>query len=116
MSDLYQMKCVACRAGEPTVTDDEIRVLQPQISQWQVKEENGEKRLERVFKFKNFAQALVFTNKVGAIAEEEDHHPLIITEYGKVTVDWWTHTIGGLHKNDFIMASKTDQLFEMGSV
>jgi 4a-hydroxytetrahydrobiopterin dehydratase len=112
MSDLHQMKCVACRAGEPTVTDDEINMLHPQIPEWQVKEVEGMKRLERVFKFKNFAQALEFTNKVGAIAEEEDHHPLIITEYGRVTVDWWTHTIGGLHKNDFIMAAKTDELFE----
>ena len=82
------MKCVACRAGEPTVTDSEISVLQPQIPEWQLKDVDGVKRLERVFKFRNFAQALEFTNKVGAIAEEEDHHPLIITEYGCVTVDW----------------------------
>ena len=68
------------------------------------------KRLERVFKFKNFAQALEFTNKIGAIAEQEDHHPLIITEYGRVTVDWWTHVIKGLHKDDFIMAVKFDRL------
>ena len=108
MADLHQMQCVACRAGEPTVTDDEMKVLQPQIPEWQVKEVNGEKRIERVFKFKNFSQALEFTNKVGAIAEQEDHHPLIITEYGRVTVDWWTHMIRGLHKNDFIMAAKTD--------
>jgi 4a-hydroxytetrahydrobiopterin dehydratase len=65
-----------------------------------------------VFNFKNFLQALKFTNKIGAIAEEEGHHPRIITEYGRVTVDWWTHRIGGLHKNDFIMAAKTDGLFE----
>jgi 4a-hydroxytetrahydrobiopterin dehydratase len=112
MTDLHEMKCVACRAGEPTVTDDEINMLQRQIPDWQVKEVDGVKRLERVFKVKNFAQALEFTNKVGAIAEEEDHHPLIITEYGRVTVDWWTHVIKGLHKNDFIMAAKTDELFE----
>ena len=112
MSDLHQMKCVACRAGEPTVTDDEINMLHPQIADWQVKEVEGMKRLERVFKFKNFAQALEFTNKIGAIAEEEGHHPLIITEYGRATVDWWTQKIGGLHKNDFIMAAKTDELFE----
>jgi 4a-hydroxytetrahydrobiopterin dehydratase len=111
MTDLHQMKCVACRAGEPTVTDNEIQILQPQIPEWQVKAVDGVKRLERVFKFKNFAEALEFTNKVGAIAEQEDHHPMIITEYGRVTVNWWTHTIGGLHKNDFIMAAKTDRLF-----
>jgi 4a-hydroxytetrahydrobiopterin dehydratase len=64
-------------------------VLQPQISEWQVREVNGEKWLELVSKFKNFAQALLFANKVGAIADEEDH-PLIITEYGRVTLDWWT--------------------------
>ena len=111
MSDLDQMKCVACRAGEPTVTDDEIKALHPQIPGWEIKEVDGVKRLERVFKFKNFAQALEFTNKVGAIAEEEDHHPLIITEWGRVTLQLWTHKIGGLHKNDFIMAAKSDKIF-----
>ena len=110
MSQLREMKCVVCRGGEPTLTDSEIYMLQPQIPEWQVREVDGVKRLERVFKFKNFAQALLFTDKVGALAEEEDHHPLIITEYGRVTVNWWTHKIGGLHKNDFIMAAKTDQL------
>ena len=111
MSDLRQMKCVACRAGEPTVTEGEIEMLRPQIPEWQVKEVDGVKRLERVFKFKNFAQALDFTNRVGAIAEEEDHHPLIITEWGRATLQFWTHTIKGLHKNDFIMAAKSDELF-----
>ena len=101
---------MACRAGEPTVTDSEIDMLLPQIPEWQIKEVDGIKRLERVFKLKNFAQALEFTNMVGAIAEEENHHPLIITEYGKVTINWWTHKIGGLHKNDFIMAAKTDKI------
>jgi 4a-hydroxytetrahydrobiopterin dehydratase len=106
------MKCVACRGGEPKLTESEISELLPQVAEWQVKEVNGEKRLERVFKFKNFAQALEFTNKIGAIAEQEDHHPLLITEYGRVTVDWWTHIIKGLHKNDFIMAAKSDQLYQ----
>ena len=111
MPELAQMKCVACRGGEPTVTPDEIDALHTQIPEWHVKEVDGIKRLERVFKFKNFVQALEFTNKVGAIAEEEDHHPMLITEYGKVTVDWWTHTIQGLHLNDFIMAAKTDEIY-----
>ena len=111
MAELREMKCVACRGGEPKLTESEISDLQPQVADWQVKEVNGEKRLERVFKFKNFAQALEFTNKIGAIAEQEDHHPLLITEWGRVTVEWWTHTIGGLHKNDFIMAAKSDEIF-----
>ena len=112
MNNLATGKCAACRAGEPTLTDAEIEDLLLHVNGWQVKEVNGEKRLEKVFKFKNFAQALEFTNKIGAIAEQEDHHPLIITEYGRVTVDWWTHVIKGLHKNDFIMAAKSDELFE----
>jgi 4a-hydroxytetrahydrobiopterin dehydratase len=112
MINLAAGKCVACRAGEPTLSDSEIEDLLLQINGWQVKEVKGEKRIEKLFRFKNFVQALAFTNKIGAIAEEEGHHPLIITEYGRVTVAWWTHKIGGLHKNDFIMAAKTDELFE----
>lgn len=69
-------------------------------------------RLERVFKFNDFAAALAFTNKVGALAEEQDHHPLIITEWGRVTIQWWTHVIKGLHRNDFIMAARVDLLAE----
>ena len=112
MTNLREMKCVACRGGEPTLTDIEIAELQPQVPEWQLKEVDGMKQLERVFKFKNFAQALEFTNKIGAIAEEENHHPLIITEWGRVTLNWWTHKIGGLHRNDFIMAARSDDLYQ----
>jgi 4a-hydroxytetrahydrobiopterin dehydratase len=110
MSELSQLKCVACRGGEPTLTEAEIAAMHPQVPGWQVIEVDGEKRLQRVFKLKNFVEALTFTNKVGAIAEQEGHHPLVITEWGRVTVQWWTHKINGLHKNDFIMAAKTDEL------
>lgn len=110
MIKLSQQKCAACRGTEPTLTEAQIAELRPQVPEWQVKEAGGMKRIERVFKFKNFAQALEFTNKVRAVAEQEDHHPLIITEWGRVTINWWTHKIGGLHQNDFIMAAKTDQL------
>ena len=92
-------------------TQAQIDQHMPQIPDWQVKEVDGEKRLERVFKFKDFAQALAFTDKIGAIAEQTDHHPLIILEYGRVTVDWWTHNAHGLQENDFAMAARTDQLF-----
>lgn len=110
MTNLSQFKCVACRGGEPTVTDAEIAEYQPQVPEWQIQEVDGVQRLVRVFKLKNFIEAIAFTNKVGLIAEKEDHHPLIITEYGRVTVNWWTHKIKGLHQNDFIMAAKTDAL------
>lgn len=112
MATLVDMKCTACRGGEPTLTDAEIAELHPQVPDWQVVERDGIKRLERVFTFKNFAQALAFTNAVGAIAEDEGHHPAILTEWGKVTVTWWTHKIKGLHRNDFIMAAKTDRLYD----
>lgn len=109
---LVQMKCTACRGGEPTLTDDEIIDLHQQVSDWSVLERDGIKRLERDFGFKNFEEALAFTNKVGEIAEEEGHHPALLTEWGKVTVTWWTHKIRGLHRNDFIMAAKTDRLYK----
>ena len=112
MSELAEMKCSACRGGEPTLTDEEIDELHPQVSEWRVVEREGIKRLERTFGFGDFAQALAFTNEVGEQAEEEGHHPALLTEWGKVTVTWWTHKIGGLHQNDFIMAAKTDDLFE----
>ena len=64
--------------------------------------------LERLFHFPSFADALAFTNRVGAIAEDEGHHPALLTEWGQVTVTWWTHKIRGLHRNDFIMAAKTE--------
>ena len=112
MGELSEMKCTACRGGEPTLTDDQIAELLPQVPDWQVVELEGVKRLERVFEFDNFAQALAFTNKVGDQAEEEGHHPALLTEWGKVTVSWWTHKIGGLHQNDFIMAARTDELSE----
>ena len=111
MGELTQMKCTACRGGEPTLTDEEIAELRPQVPEWQVVERDGAKRLERTFGFRNFAEALAFTDKVGERAEEEGHHPELLTEWGKVTVAWWTHKIGGLHQNDFIMAAKTDELY-----
>ncbi len=110
MTNLTQERCVACRKDSPRVTDAEITELKPHIPEWNVVERDGVPRLERMYRFKNFIQALEFTSKVGALAEEEGHHPAILTEYGKTTVSWWTHKIKGLHRNDFIMAAKTDQI------
>jgi 4a-hydroxytetrahydrobiopterin dehydratase len=111
MNQLVQLKCTACRKGEPTVTDEEIEAFRPQVPDWSIVEVDSVKRLERTFRFDNFAHALTFTNKIGEIAEEEGHHPALLTEWGKVTVSWWTHKIGGLHRNDFIMAARSDQAF-----
>lgn len=110
MEDLKEMRCEACRRGAPTVTAEEMRELLPQIRHWQVEDADGVSQLVRVFQFPDFEEALAFTVRVGGIAEEQGHHPTLLTEWGKVTVRWWTHKIGGLHRNDFIMASKTDEV------
>jgi 4a-hydroxytetrahydrobiopterin dehydratase len=112
MPTLAQFQCIPCRGGEPTLTDAEIARLRPEAPDWVVVEREGILRLERLFKFKNFVQAIGFTNQVGELAEEQGHHPAILTEWGKVTVTWWTHKIKGLHRNDFIMAAKTDELYQ----
>jgi 4a-hydroxytetrahydrobiopterin dehydratase len=112
MTLLSEARCVACRGGEPPLDDAEIARLQPDVPGWTVIERDGVKRLERVFKLKDFAEAMALTNEIGRIAEAEDHHPRIVTEWGRVAVQWWTHKIKGLHKNDFIMAAKTDRLHE----
>ncbi len=105
------MKCVACRRGAPTVTDEEVAELHPQVREWRLVEIDGIKRLRREFAFDDFAQALACTSRVGDLAESEGHHPALLTEWGKTTVSWWTHKIRGLHRNDFIMAAKTDRLY-----
>jgi 4a-hydroxytetrahydrobiopterin dehydratase len=110
--ELTQMKCEVCRVGAPKVTAEETVEYSKQVPDWNIVERDGIQRLERVYQFKNFVTALAFTNAVGALAEEEGHHPALLTEWGKVTVGWWTHKIGGLHRNDFIMAAKTDEAYQ----
>ncbi len=111
MAKLIQEKCVACRRDAPKLSDSEIAHLKPETPEWQVLTEEDIPRLNRVFNFKNFAEALAFTQKIGELAESEGHHPAILTEWGRVTVSWWTHKIRGLHRNDFVMAAKTDAFF-----
>lgn len=107
---LAQEKCTACRADAPKLGASEITELSREVSDWKVVEVEGVPRLERVFTFPDFAGALAFTDRVGAVAEAEGHHPALLTEWGKVTVSWWTHKIRGLHRNDFVMAARTDAL------
>jgi 4a-hydroxytetrahydrobiopterin dehydratase len=108
--DLLAEKCVACRKDAPRVTDDEIEELHPLIPDWALEHHYGIPRLVRTFRVPNFREALAFTQRVGDLAEAEGHHPALLTEWGKVTVSWWTHKIRGLHRNDFIMAAKTDAM------
>ena len=110
MSTLSGERCVACRRDSPQVTEAEIAELRREIPDWHIVERDGIRRLERLFQVPSFADALALTNRVGALAEEQGHHPALLTEWGRVTVTWWTHKIRALHRNDFIMAAKTDAL------
>ena len=110
MGVLTNEKCTACRRDSPLVTEAELQVLKPQVPDWTLVERGGLHQLERIFTTRDFSEALSFTNRIGALAEAEGHHPAILTEWGRVTVTLWTHKIHGLHRNDFIMAAKIDSL------
>ena len=112
MTNLVGERCVACRSDAPRVAEAEIAQLMPLIPEWTLTEHDGIPRLERTFRFKDYRQALAFTQRVGDLAEEEGHHPAMLVEWGRVKVSWWTHKIKGLHRNDFVMAAKTDRLMK----
>ncbi len=111
MFDLSKQSCEACRADAPTISDEDLKALLPNIPDWSTIVVDGVMQLSREFEFKNFIQAMAFSIRVGEIAEAEGHHPAILTEWGKVTVTWWSHKIQGLHKNDLIMAARTDEVY-----
>jgi 4a-hydroxytetrahydrobiopterin dehydratase len=111
MNELAHLHCEQVSAGTSRLNDLEVDRLLKDLNGWKMNQIEGEKRLEKIFIFKNFSQAAAFSNQVARISDEEDHHPSILIEWGKVTVNWWTHAIKGLHQNDFIMAAKTDQLY-----
>lgn len=111
MTQLKDEVCEACRLGAPQLTSREIAELRVQIPAWRLVDEEGVKKLRREFSFANFADAMAFAVKLGDLAEAHNHHPAITVEWGKVTVLWWTHKIRGLHRNDAILAAKTDVLF-----
>ncbi|BFM17615.1 4a-hydroxytetrahydrobiopterin dehydratase [Maricurvus nonylphenolicus] len=110
MKDLATETCDACRAGAPTVNQQDQVELLAQLPEWHITERDGVDQLEKVYPFPDFSKALDFANAVGELAEGSNHHPAILVEWGKTTVTWWTHKIRGLHRNDFIMAAKTDYL------
>jgi len=103
---LSEKTCVPCRGGVPPLTADQIRPLSAEVNDWNVVNNH---HIEREFKFKDFKTALDFTNKVGAIAEDQAHHPDIFLAWGKVGVKIWTHKIDGLTESDFILAAKIDR-------
>jgi 4a-hydroxytetrahydrobiopterin dehydratase len=113
MRGLAQQHCEAITASTKKLNQQEIAHNQAKLAGWKLYESQGETCLEKIFKFEYFKQAMAYTNQLAQLANEENHHPTILTEWGKVIVTWWTHKIGGLHLNGFIMATKTDQLFDI---
>lgn len=111
MNELAQLHCSEVNDKTARLADDEISQYQTRVPDWYISLKDGEKRLEKSFKFKDFKQAMDFTNRVAGLANDQDHHPAILTEWGNVTVMWWTHKIRGLHLNDFIMAAKTEKAY-----
>jgi len=108
MSSLANEKCIPCRGGVPALKGEELAALARELgAEWRVVDEH---HLEREFRFPDFGQALAFTNKVGAIAEEEGHHPDIYLAWGKVRVTIWTHKVDGLTRSDFVLAAKIERL------
>jgi 4a-hydroxytetrahydrobiopterin dehydratase len=108
---LAREKCVACRRDSPRVPDEEIAELRPGVPDWVLTDIDEIKRLDRTFKVGDFAAAMQFASQVAVVAEEEGHHPRLTVEWGRVNVAWWTHKIRGLHRNDFVMAAKTDEVY-----
>ena len=109
MNDLSSQSCEACQIDAPKVPQDQIQILLSEINGWVLIEEPINK-IQKIFSFKSYKDSVDFSNKVASLADDEDHHPQIVLEWGKVTVIWWSHKIKGLHKNDFICAAKTDKL------
>lgn len=108
MNALAEKECVPCKGGTPPLKGDELRKLSGQLStDWRVVSEH---HLEREYKFKNFREALAFTNKVGELAEKLNHHPDIYLAWGQVKLTLWTHKIDGLSESDFVFAAKVDKL------
>ncbi len=112
MEALADARCEPCRQGSAPLGGEEMEALLPRVPGWSLLVRDGVPRLERAYAFPDFAGALAFANRVGAMAEEEGHHPALTVEWGSATVSWWTHAIGGLHRNDFVMAARTDRAVE----
>ncbi len=109
---ISDIQCDACRTDATRVSSDQAALFLKELPDWTICEEHNIPKLRRTFTFKNFVEALAFTNKVGELAEAYNHHPDLLTEWGKTTVTWWSHKIKGLHQLDFALAKKTNELLE----
>ena len=113
MTKFSQKTCVACQPDADPASSAELSDFLAKNPNWALTNRDAVKRIERTYKFKNFQEALNFTNAVGEVAEQEGHHPSIQTEWGKVTVVWWSHKISNLHLNDLILAARCDRRYDL---
>ncbi len=111
MTVLKDRECEACRPGAPLATQEEIDAMLPEIPDWSIIDDAGINKLTRTYSFSNFAEALAFSVKLGETADDVGHHPVIVTEWGRVQVIFFSKKIKGLHATDFIMAARTDALY-----
>lgn len=110
--DLTKMSCMPCRKGEAPLLPKEIAEYFAALEGWDLIEVEGVSRLHKTYAFGTYLAGLAFTNRVAELAEAQQHHPEIVIEWKKVQVSWWTHVVDGLHRNDFISAAKTDDIFK----
>ncbi len=110
LNELARMGCQACRPDSPAVPQNEYPQLLATLPGWEVVSVGGVVQLTKTYARTDFAAALDLANRIGAVAEAEDHHPSMVVEWGRLGVSWWTHTIGGLHMNDFILAARCEEL------
>lgn len=111
MSDLAERAMEELNEDSTAVSDEQRVELCEHLPNWGIVEEGGMPTLQRTFQFETYPQCLAFAQSVGELAEQFDHHPRLVVEWGKVQVAWWTHFLSGLHENDFVMAAKTDRFF-----
>ena len=112
MKILMEENCVRVDKQTPALSPEAATALLKEIPGWEIVDRSGVPSLSKTYKFSDFSAALSFTNRVGQQAEDQDHHPAILTEWGRVTVSWWTHVAHGLHRNDFIMAARTEAVYQ----
>ena len=110
MTRLLDKKCTACELGAPLVPNEQQKDLLKDLEGWLIDSADILK-LVKTFQFSNYAETINFVNLIAKLSEDEDHHPKITVEWGRVCIEWWSHKIEGLHMNDFICAAKSDELF-----
>ena len=110
-TSLINRKCSVCNINSMAIREDAIDDWMLELPDWQLTQSQSIQQIKRLYSFPNFKKALAFAHEIGKLAEEHDHHPAILIEWGKCQINWWTHMVNGLHENDFILAAKSDVIY-----